>query len=70
MNIWEQGAVLGVNNNESNKLYGKKQWRKFIKTHRYHFVEFNKSIKSSMTPMGYFQKPEENKYLKYQRKFE
>ena len=69
MNIWEQGAALGVNNNESNKLYGKKQWRKFIKTHRYYFVEFNESIKSSMTPMGYFRHLEENKYLMYRRKF-
>ena len=69
MNIWKQGSSLGVNNNESNKLYGKKAWRNFIKTHQYYFVEFNESIKPTMIPMGHFRVPEQSKYLKYQSNF-
>ena len=69
MNIWKQGSSLGVNNNESNKLYGKKAWRKFIKTHQYYFVEFNESIKPTMMPMGHFRFPEKSKYLMYRRNF-
>jgi hypothetical protein len=69
MNIWKQGALLGVNNNESNKLYGKKAWRKFIKTHQYYFVELNEPIKPAMIPMGYFRVPDKSNYLTYQRNF-
>lgn len=69
MNIWEQGATLGVNNNESNKLYGIKAWRMFIKTHQYYFVEFNESIKPAMIPMAHFREPQKSKYSMYQRKF-
>jgi hypothetical protein len=69
MNIWEQGAVLGSNNNESNKLYGIKYWHRFINTHQYYFVDFNKSTKPAMIPMGYFRVIEQSKYLTYQSSF-
>ena len=69
MDIWEQGVALGVNNNEYNKLYGREYWDEFIATHDYYFVEFSKSIKPFLVPMGYFQSPEQVNYLKYQNKF-
>jgi hypothetical protein len=69
MDIWEQGAKLGSNNNESNKMYGKEHWDKFIETHEYFFVEFNQAIKSNMIPMGHFAHPDATKYKIYCNRF-
>lgn len=65
--MWERGEQLGQTNTEGNKLYGKKYWKRFIKTHDYYFVEFNSKIKRNMIPMGYFDCPDIQKYENYKK---